>query len=46
MSFEQFENSLFELVDTWTDGISAIEYRFFLEKLFYRTTQVNSVLQE
>ena len=41
MSFEQFEKSIFELVDTWTDGISAVEYRLFLEKLFYRTTVSN-----
>ncbi|KAH8074141.1 hypothetical protein JL720_10693 [Aureococcus anophagefferens] len=38
MDHEKFNASLFELVDTWASSIKLVEYRMFLQKLYFRIT--------
>lgn len=38
MEHEKFHTSLFELVDTWASSIKLVEYRMFLQKLYFRIT--------
>ncbi|KAJ1445128.1 hypothetical protein M885DRAFT_626490 [Pelagophyceae sp. CCMP2097] len=38
MEKHKFEKSLFELVDTWCSSIKLVEYRMFLQKLYFRIT--------
>jgi len=38
MDHEKFNTSLFELVDTWASTIKLVEYRMFLQKLYFRIT--------
>lgn len=39
MSFHEYFDAMFEMVDTWTDDISVESYVDFLEKLYSRITQ-------
>lgn len=38
MDKARFSQSLFELVDTWASTIRLVEYRMFLQKLYFRIT--------
>ena len=38
MNKEKYQKSLFELVDTWAASIKLVEYRIFLQKLYFRIT--------
>lgn len=40
MSFEQFTNAMHEMADIWTEGVSEVEYKYFLDKLHARITEV------
>ena len=38
MSFGQFTNAMHEMADLWTEDVSEVEYKYFLDKLHSRIT--------